>query len=76
VTANLKSILALELYEEPAKVEETIKVEILNIIHIEQTLDEEIAKLVEMQIQVINRIKKLLNGSNGEIRTTEDLNNE
>jgi hypothetical protein len=73
VTANLKSILALELYEEPAKVE---KMEILSVTYIEQALDEEIAKLLRMQIQVIDKIKKLLNGSNGEIHITEDLNNE
>ena len=73
-SSNAKIELALEpLPEEPAKEE---KLELLSVVNIEQALDEEIAKLLKMQTQVIDKIKKLLNGSNGEIRTTEDLNNE
>jgi hypothetical protein len=72
VTSNAK--LAPELQEEPTR-DRSSNVECLNLIYIEDTLDEEIAKLLQMQDQVIKKIKKILNGNNGETRT-EDLKNE
>jgi hypothetical protein len=74
VASDAKTGLALESYEMPTKLEAHLV--ILNMAHVEKTLDEEIAKLLEMQTQVIDKIKNILNGKNGEIRTTEDSKNE
>ena len=71
MTSDAKTGLALESYEASAE-----KPAILNITYFEKVLDEEIAMLLAMQTQVIKKIKKILNGKNGEIRITEDANNE
>jgi len=74
VTSNAKTGMILESYEISIEAEE--RPAVVNIIYFEEALDTEIAKLLEMQAMVINKIKKILNGKNGEIRTTEDVNNE
>lgn len=74
VTSNAKTGMVLESYE--VSIETEKRSAVVNITYFEEALDAEIAKLLEMQTLVINKIKKILNGKNGEIRTTEDVNNE